>query len=213
MTDSFQAHKDVIQFLSQARAMRSALVNSLYCTDVCCEWVSCPHLPSIFWNSFQETEITTISKMMEAAMSSNSFAIVKLATAMLKMKMLWLSVIPPSSCNRSFLLLRIADFVVDAVDVVDVSVSEIVAFPPSEYLALSGITKYSRYNPSSLLFLVRKVFQSFVDLRRNLELNLRMIFCLSFCTNLPKLRRCWADLQKSPCGEASWCFLHYRRIG
>ena len=31
MTDSFQAHKDVMQFLSQARAMRSALVKGLYC--------------------------------------------------------------------------------------------------------------------------------------------------------------------------------------
>ena len=31
MTDSFQAHKDVMQFLSQARAMRSALVKRLYC--------------------------------------------------------------------------------------------------------------------------------------------------------------------------------------
>ena len=31
MTDSFQAHKDVMQFLSQARAMRSAPVNRLYC--------------------------------------------------------------------------------------------------------------------------------------------------------------------------------------
>ena len=31
MTDSSQAHKDVMQFLSQARAMRSALVNRLYC--------------------------------------------------------------------------------------------------------------------------------------------------------------------------------------
>ena len=41
--------------------------------------------------------------------------------------------------NRSFLLLRIADFVIDAVDVLDVSVSEIVAFPPSEHLAFSGI--------------------------------------------------------------------------
>ena len=39
--------------------------------------------------------------------------------------------------NRSFLLLllRIADLVVDVVDVLDVSVSEIVAFPPSERLA------------------------------------------------------------------------------
>ena len=30
--------------LGQARAMRSALVNRLYCTDVCCEWVSCLHV-------------------------------------------------------------------------------------------------------------------------------------------------------------------------
>ena len=31
MTDSVQAHKNVMQFLSQARAMRSALVKKLYC--------------------------------------------------------------------------------------------------------------------------------------------------------------------------------------
>ena len=37
--------------------------------------------------------------------------------------------------NRSFLVLRIADLVVDVADVLDVSVSEIVAFPPSERLA------------------------------------------------------------------------------
>ena len=41
--------------------------------------------------------------------------------------------------NRSFLLVRIADLVVDAVDVLDVSVSEIAAFPPSEHLAFSSI--------------------------------------------------------------------------
>ena len=40
MTDSFQAHKDVMQFLSQARAMRSALVKRLY---VQCLWVYCLH--------------------------------------------------------------------------------------------------------------------------------------------------------------------------
>ena len=34
MTDSVQAHKDEMQFLSQARAMRSALVSRQYCTDV-----------------------------------------------------------------------------------------------------------------------------------------------------------------------------------
>ena len=41
--------------------------------------------------------------------------------------------------NRSFLLLRIADLVVDAVDVLDVSISEIAAFPPGEHLAFSCI--------------------------------------------------------------------------
>ena len=45
----------------------------------------------------------------------------------------WLSVVPPSgfaidTIIEAFSLLRIADLVVDAVDVVDVSVSEIVAF-------------------------------------------------------------------------------------
>ena len=38
MTDSFQAHKDVMQFLSQTRAMRSALVKRLYCA-VCAVFV------------------------------------------------------------------------------------------------------------------------------------------------------------------------------
>ena len=37
--------------------------------------------------------------------------------------------------SRSFLLLQIVDLVVDVVDVLDVSVSEIVAFPPSDGLA------------------------------------------------------------------------------
>ena len=106
-------------------------------TDVCCEWVSCPHTPS------------TISQMMQVAMSSNSFAIVKLATAKLKMKMLPKG-FRVALCStaiqfsdrrsiRSFLALQIEDFVVDAVDVVDVSVSEIVAFLPGEHLAFSGI--------------------------------------------------------------------------
>ena len=52
ITYSSQAHKDVTQFLSQARAMRSARVNRLYCV-VCAVWYF-----------FQETEITTISQMM-----------------------------------------------------------------------------------------------------------------------------------------------------
>ena len=46
--------------------------------------------------------------------------------------------------NRSFLPLRIADFVVDAVDVVDVSVSEFVPSPTGEHLAFSGIVSMRR---------------------------------------------------------------------
>ena len=87
-------------------------------------------------------------------MRSNSFATAKWATAKLKMKMLPAG-FPVALCNiaiqsfdrhsnRSFLLLRIADFVVDAVVVVDVSVSEIVAFPPGEHLAFSGIVLMHR---------------------------------------------------------------------
>ena len=77
-------------------------------------------------------------------MSSNSFAIVKSATVKLKMKML-LAGFPVAHCgtaiqfcdrqsNRSFLFLRIADFVVEAVDVVDVS-EKIASFPPIVRLA------------------------------------------------------------------------------
>ena len=101
------------------------------------------YTPSIFWNSFQETEITTISHTMWAATSSNSSA-----TAKVKMKMKMLPAGFPVAlrntaiqvcdrlCDRSFLLLWIVDLVVDAVDVVDVSVSEFVLFPPDERLAI-----------------------------------------------------------------------------
>ena len=119
--------------------MRSAPVNKLYCTDVY----------GIFLNSFQETEITTIFQMMQAAMSSNSIAFVKLATAKLKMKTLCAGFSVALCCtaiqlsdrqkNRSFLLLRNADLVVDVANVLDVSVSEIVAFPPSERLAFNAL--------------------------------------------------------------------------
>ena len=85
-------------------------------------------------------------------MSSNSFAIVSLATAMLKTLP---TGFPVALCrtaikfsdrhgNRSFLLLRIADLVVDVADVLDVSVSEIVAFPPSGRLAFEGIVSMQR---------------------------------------------------------------------
>ena len=46
--------------------------------------------------------------------------------------------------RRSFLLLRVADFVVDAVDVVDVSLSEFVLFAPGEHPAFSGIVLMHR---------------------------------------------------------------------
>ena len=80
-------------------------------------------------------------------MSSNSFAIVKLATAKLKLKMKTLPAgFPVALCNtaiqsfdrhsnQSCLSLRIADFVVDVADVLEVSVSEIVSFPPGEHPA------------------------------------------------------------------------------
>ena len=82
---------------------------------------------------------------MRDTMTSNSFAIVKLATAKLKVKTLPAG-FPVALCstavhfsdrhsNRSFLHLRIADFVDDVADVLDVSVSEIAAFPPCEHLA------------------------------------------------------------------------------
>ena len=58
--------------------------------------------------------------------------------------------------NRSFLLLRIADLVVDVVDVLDVSVSEIVAFPPSEHLAFKGIVLMQR----QILVAVEEAFEA-----------------------------------------------------
>ena len=89
-------------------------------------------------------------------MSSKSFAIRKSATAKLKKKR------PPAgfpvalcntaiqSCdrhsNRKLLLLRVADFVVDAVDDVNVSLSEFVLSPPCEHLAFSGIDLMHRQN-------------------------------------------------------------------
>ena len=84
-------------------------------------------------------------------MSSNSFAIAKSATAKLKMKMkmlpavsLWLSVTPTSSLAidtviEVFSSFELLGFVIGAVDVVDVPVSEFVPSPPGEHLACSGI--------------------------------------------------------------------------
>ena len=95
--------------------------------------------------------------MMWAAVSSNS-----LATAKLKMQMLPAGFAVAlcnnaiQSCdrhsNRSFLL-RI-DFVVAVVDVLDVSVSEIVAFPPTKHFAFSSIVLMHR----QILVAVEEVF-------------------------------------------------------
>ena len=95
--------------------------------------MSCLHPLTIFKNSFQETEITTIDQMTWYSMSSNLFAIVVFATA--KLTGFPVALHSDRHSNRSFLLLRIADLFVDIVDVLDVSVSEIAAFPPGEHLA------------------------------------------------------------------------------
>ena len=97
-------------------------------------------------------------------MSSNSFAIAKSAAAKLKVKMKMLPAgFPVTLCDtaiqscdrhsdRSFLLLRISDFVADAVDAVDVSVSKFVLVPPGEHLAFSGITFSPGFIVSSPIF-------------------------------------------------------------
>ena len=101
-------------------------------------------------------------------MSSNTFAIVRFATAKLKMKM---KMLPAGfsvalcdtaiqscdrHCNRSFLLLRIVDLVVDVFDVLDVSVSEIVAFPSVSVLHFQGIVFMQR----QILVAVEEVFEA-----------------------------------------------------
>ena len=79
---------------------------------------------------------------------------VSFATAMLKMKMLPAG-FPVALCstaiqfsdrhsNRSFFILRIVDLLVDVADVLDVPVSEIVAFAPSERLALKSFVLVHR---------------------------------------------------------------------
>ena len=81
-------------------------------------------------------------------MNSNWFAIVKFATAKLKMTLLAGFTMALRSTairffdrhgNRSFLLLQTVDLFVTVVDVLDVSVQETAAFPPSERLAFEGI--------------------------------------------------------------------------
>ena len=139
--------------------------------------VSCVHLPSTFWKSFEETEITTISQMMWAVVISNSLATVKFATAKLKTETLpaGFPVAPCSTRHRSFLLLRIADLVVDVADVLDVSVSEIVAFPPSDVLHSKALYILGMIFPPHLVLSLYQMFPSFLNLRMNVQLNLRSI--------------------------------------
>ena len=56
MTDSFQAHKDVMQFMSQARAMRSALVKRLHCA-VCAVFMGVLFTPPVDFLEFHELQI------------------------------------------------------------------------------------------------------------------------------------------------------------
>ena len=109
---------------------------------------------SIFWNSFQETEITTTYQMMWTAMRSKSSVTVRRATAMLKIQMLPTG-FPVALCNtaiqsfdghgnRSFLLLRTVDLVFVLVGFVDVLVLEIAARPPGKHLAFWGIILMQR---------------------------------------------------------------------
>ena len=197
MTTLVLAHKDGNAILEpSAFVVRCALVNKLYHTNVSCEWVSCLHSPSIFWNSFQETEITTISQMMWNTMSSNSFAMVRFATAKLKMKTLPAGVpvalcsnamqFSDRHCNQIFLLLRIVDLLVDVVDVLDVSVSECCVSAKRASCILRhcilGTNLFISFGPSvsSVPELSESSDESSADLR--------VIFCSILCTDLLRLR-------------------------
>ena len=130
-----------MQFLSQARAMHSELVKRLYCV-VCAVFMGVlSTLPVDFLEFFpgirnhhhfsddvgcHELQLVCHCEVGHWKMLPASFPVAVCSTAI-------------QSCdrhgNRSFLHLRIADFVVDAVDVVDVSVSEFVLSPPGEHRA------------------------------------------------------------------------------
>ena len=137
--------------LSQAKRIERAVraVIKLYCTDVSCEWVSCLHTPSISWNSFQETEITTIYHHELQLVGHFEFCHCDVEDDAA-------DGFPVALCNRSFLLLRIVDLLVDVVDVLDVSVQEIAAFPPSEHLSFLGIVSVQR----QILVAVEEAFEA-----------------------------------------------------
>ena len=154
MTDSFQAHKDVMQFLSQARAMRSALVKRLYYA-VCAVFMGVlSALPVDFLEFFpgnrnhhhfsddvgcHEVQLVCHCEVgcceVEDEDEDAAGGFPQCNTDIQSFD---------RHSNRSFLLLRIADFVVDAVDVVDVLVSEFVPSPPGEHLAFSDIVLMHR---------------------------------------------------------------------
>ena len=120
-----------------ALCVRSALVNRLYCTDVCCEWVSCllnrNHHHSSDDVGCHELQLICHCEVCHCGLKMKTlpgFDVALCSTAIQ---------FSDRHSNRSCLLLRIVDVVVDVVDVLDVSVSEIVAFPPSERLAFQGI--------------------------------------------------------------------------
>ena len=142
MTTLILAHKDDNAILEpSALCVFSALVNNLYCTDMYCEWVSCLHSPVDFLEFLPgNRNHHHFSDDVLPWAPTRWFA-----TATLKMKTL-AAAFPVTLCstavqfsgqhrNRSFLLLRIADLVVDVDDVLNVSFSKIVEFPPSERLA------------------------------------------------------------------------------
>ena len=85
---------------------------------------------------------------------------------------------------------------VDSADVVDALVSEIVAFPPSEHLALSGITYSLGFIVSSFIFLLHSV----PELSESSE--------VSSAESSDELLSQFLHR-----GQASRCVLHYRWIG
>ena len=127
-----------------------------YCTDVCCEWVSRLHLTVYFLEfsrgnlnhhhfsddvSCHELQLVCHCEVCHCEVEDED------AAACGFLRGLRGTAIQPCDRHnhRSFLLLRIADFVVHA-DVVDVSVSEFVLSPPGEHLAFSGTVLMHRKN-------------------------------------------------------------------
>ena len=145
MTDSFQAHKDVMQLLSQARAMRSALVKRLYCA-VCAVFMGVLSTLLVDFLEFlpgnrnhhhfsdadgcHELQLACRCESchchVEDEDAADGFPVALCSTTIQ---------FSDRHDNRSFLLLRIVDLLVDVVDVLHVSVAETVALPPNEHLA------------------------------------------------------------------------------